>query len=215
MSNDRWDGQERGRPVVVGVAGGSASGKTAVVRELVRLVGEERTAVVAHDAYYRDLSHLPLAERRRVNVDHPDSLETDLLLTHLNALLAGQPVEVPIYDYTLHVRREERVRVEPNRVVVVEGILVLAEERLRSLMDLKVYVHVEEEERLSRRLRRDVEKRGRTPESVREDHVRRVQPMHDEFVAPSRLHADVVVEEGGYNHIAIAALVRRIRGMVE
>lgn len=195
-------------PLVVGIAGGSASGKTAVVRELAGIVGREATAVVPHDAYYRDLSHLPLEERRRVNVDHPSSVETELLLEHLDVLVRGWPVEIPVYDYSMHVRRSERVRVDPAPLVVVEGILVLAEARLRRRMDLRVFVDVEEEERLARRLRRDVLMRGRTPEGVREDHERRVEPMHRQFVAPSRAFADVVIPEGGRNGPAIESLAQ-------
>jgi len=197
-------------PFVVGIAGGSASGKTAVVRELVGLVGRDATAVVPHDAYYRDLSHLPLEERRQVNVDHPGSLETELLLEHLDVLVSGRPVEIPVYDYSAHVRRAERVRVDPAPLVVVEGILVLAEARLRGRMDLRVFVDVEEEERLARRVSRDVLVRGRTPEAVREDHERRVEPMHRQFVAPSRAFADVVIVGGGRNRPAIEALAHRV-----
>ncbi|MDX1494926.1 MAG: uridine kinase [Longimicrobiales bacterium] len=203
------------RPVVVGIAGGSASGKTAVARKVVGTLGAERTALVPHDAYYRDLSHLPLEERRRVNVDHPDSLETALLVEHLDLLLAGQPVEIPCYDYSSHVRLPERRRVEPAPVVVVEGILVLADEELRRRMDLSVFVDVPEEERLARRLRRDVEERGRTPESVREDHEWRVQPMHREFVGPSRAWADIVVEQGGRNQEAILRIARRVEALLQ
>ncbi len=197
--------------LVVGIAGGSASGKTAVTRSIVTALGDVETAIVPHDAYYRDLRHLPLPERRQVNVDHPDSLETDLLVQDLHRLLAGDPVAIPLYDYATHLRLDERRVIEPAPVVIVEGILVLALERLRRLMDLKVYVHVPETERLARRLARDVERRGRTAESVRADHEWRVQPMHREFVAPSRAYADVVIEEGGRNADAIDRLVAQIR----
>lgn len=202
-------------PVVVGVAGGSASGKSAVVREVVRILGAGVTAVVHHDAYYRDLSHLALPDRKRVNVDHPDALETDLLASHLGKLLAGEPIEVPVYDFRTHTRSRERVAVEPAPVLIVEGILVLAEEGLRRLLDLKAYVHVDERERLQRRLVRDVRLRGRSPESVRADHLERVQPMHELFVEPSRAWADVVIREGARNREAIAELVRRIEAMLE
>ncbi|NNF13147.1 MAG: uridine kinase [Gemmatimonadetes bacterium] len=197
--------------LVVGIAGGSASGKTAVARRVVSALGEEDTTIVPHDAYYRDLSHLPLEERRRVNVDHPDSLETDLMVEDLHQLIGGDPVALPVYDYSTHVRLDDRRIVEPAPVLIIEGILVLALEGLRRLMDLKVYVHVPEAERLARRLARDVERRGRTPESVRTDHEWRVQPMHREFVGPSRDHADVVIEEGGHNAGAIDRLVAEIR----
>lgn len=206
--------RQHSRPVVVGIAGGSASGKSAVAREVVRALREDRTVIVPHDAYYRDLSHMPLAERRRINVDHPDSLETDLLVEHLDALVGGRVIEMPIYDYATHVRLEERRPVAPAPVIVVEGILVLAEEPLRRRMDLKVYVDVSEEERLARRLKRDVETRGRTPESVHEDHERRVQPMHRAFVAPSRDVADIIVEGGGQNREAIERVVDRVESLL-
>lgn len=201
------------RVVVLGVAGGSASGKSTVVREVVRRLRPEAAAVLRHDAYYHDLSHLPLAQRIEVNVDHPESLETDLLATHVGALLAGSPVEVPIYDFATQTRSPDRTIVHPAPVIVVEGILVLADERLRAAMDLKVFVHVEEEERLARRLRRDTARRGRSAASVLAQHARTVQPMHDRFVEPSRAHADLVIEEGGRNEAAIEAVVRRLRAL--
>ena len=205
---------EAAPPVVVGVAGGSASGKSAVVEAVVEELGSETVAVVPHDAYYRDLSHLEMEERRRVNVDHPDSLETALLLGHLRALRTGTPVELPVYDFATHTRADRGRVLEPAPVLLVEGILVLAEARLRRLMDLKVFVHVSADERLARRLDRDVRLRGRTPDSVRADHESRVQPMHERFVEPSREWADVVIEGGGFNTGAILALARTIRGML-
>ena len=211
---NRGEGASVSRPLIVGVAGGSASGKSAVVEALTGELGPGTVTVVPHDAYYRDLSHLEMEERRRVNVDHPDSLETRLLVEHLRALQAGASVELPAYDFTTHTRGERGSPVEPAPVLVVEGILVLAEARLRRLMDLKVFVHVPADERLARRLERDVRLRGRTPDSVRADHETRVQPMHERFVEPSRRWADLVVEGGGRNTDAIEALARRILGML-
>lgn len=200
--------------MVVGVAGGSASGKSLVVQELVRRLGGESTAVVPHDAYYRDLLHLTMEERRRVNVDHPDSLETDLLVEHLELLLEGRPIEMPVYDFVTHVREPSPLVVHPAPVVIVEGILVLAEEALRRRMDVKVFVDVPEEVRVERRLRRDVRLRGRTPESVRSDHETRVQPMHARFIEPSREFADVTIAGGGHNLRAIRELVARLEAML-
>ena len=209
------DASSDARPrVVLGVAGGSASGKSEVVREVVRLLGEERVSVIPHDAYYHDLSHLEMRERRRVNVDHPDSLETDLLLRHLRELVSGRPVELPVYDFATHTRRPRGRTVRPAPVLVVEGILVLAEVRLRALMDLKIFVDVDEEERLARRLDRDVRLRGRSSGSVRADHASRVQPMHERFVEPSRRWADMIIEEGGFNRRALDALAARVRRML-
>ncbi len=204
----------QGTPVVVGIGGGSASGKTAVARAVVTDLGRHRAVLIPHDAYYRDLSHLPMDERRRVNVDHPASLETDLLVRHLDALLLGRPIEVPVYDYATHERGDDPVLVHPAAVIVVEGILALAENALRARMDLAVYVDVPEEERLRRRLRRDVETRGRTPESVRDDHDGRVQPMHRAFIEPSRQGADLVVTGGGHNDAAIAEVVHRVEQLL-
>lgn len=200
--------------VVLGVAGGSASGKSTVVREVVRRLHPEPASVLRHDAYYHDLSHLPLHERVHVNVDHPDSLETDLLVEHVQTLLRGSPVEVPVYDFASQTRSADRTVVHPAPIVVVEGILVLTDERLRAAMDLKVFVDVASEERLARRLRRDVAQRGRSVESVHAQHARTVQPMHERFVEPSRSHADLVVEEGGGNEVAIEAIVGRLRAML-
>lgn len=200
--------------VVVGVAGGSASGKSLVVQEVVRRLGTEVTTVVPHDAYYRDLSHLTMEERRRVNVDHPHSLETDLLVEHIELLLQGRSIERPVYDFAAHVRGSSPVVVHPAPVVIVEGILVLAEEALRRRMDVKVFVDVPEEVRLERRLTRDVRLRGRTPESVRRDHETRVEPMHARFVEPSREFADVTIVGGGHNLTAIRELVARVEAML-
>lgn len=206
---------ERRPSLVLGVAGGSASGKSAVVHRVTRLLGSDAVAVVPHDAYYRDLSHLTMTERRQVNVDHPDALQTDLLVEHLDRLLQGRAIERPVYDFSTHVRASSPVTVRPAPVLIVEGILVLAEEVLRKRMDLKVFVDVPERVRLERRLERDVRLRGRTPESVRHDHETRVEPMHARFVEPSREHADVVITGGGRNVEAIRKLVARIEAILE
>lgn len=207
-------GSETSPSLVLGVAGGSASGKSAVVQEVVRLLGSDTTAVIPHDAYYRDLSHLTMEERRQVNVDHPHSLETDLLVEHLELLLEGRAIERPVYDFATHVRRPSPVRVRPAPVLIVEGILVLAEDALRERMDVKVFVDVPEEVRLQRRLERDVRLRGRTPESVRRDHETRVEPMHARFVEPSRALADMTITGGGRNLEAIRELVARLEAML-
>ncbi len=202
------------RPIVIGVAGGTGSGKTTVARQILDRVGAEHIAYIPHDAYYRDLSHLPLEERVRVNFDHPDSLETELLIEHLKALRSGRPVEIPIYDFTTHTRTTQTRHVEPASVVLVEGILVFAEPRLREMFDVKLYVDTDADVRFIRRLRRDIEERGRSVESVCEQYLATVRPMHLEFVEPSKRYADVIIPEGGFNEVAIEMVAARIRGML-
>jgi len=203
------------RPVVLGVAGGSGSGKSTVVREVGRHLGEGVAAVLHHDAYYRDLAHLTAGERADVNFDHPDSLETELMAAHVGALLDGLPVRVPTYDFTTHTRTAVTEALHPSPVLILDGILVLADARLRDLMDLKVFVDTEADVRLLRRIRRDVVKRGRTADSVIAQYEATVRPMHLEFVEPSKRFADLVVPEGGYNQVAVDLVVNRIRGLLE
>ena len=202
-------------PIVIAVAGGTASGKTTVANEILRRVGAEHIACIPHDAYYRDLSHLPPSERAKVNFDHPDSLETDLLIQHVKDLRAGRAVEIPVYDFTNHTRTQRTRRVEPARVILVEGILVFVEPELRELFDVKLYVDSDADERFIRRLRRDIEKRGRTVESVCRQYLGTVRPMHLEFVEPSKRYADVIIPGGGFNEVAIEMVAARVRGMLE
>ncbi len=202
------------RPVVMGVAGGSGSGKSTVVREVCRALGEETTAILHHDAYYRDLSHLAFEERVEVNFDHPGSLETELMVEHVARLLEGASVEIPTYDFSTHTRAPDVVRLVPRPLVILDGILVLADRRLRALMDLKVFVDTDADVRLMRRLRRDVEERGRTAASVLDQYEATVRPMHLRFVEPSKRHADFVVPEGGYNRVAVDLLVRKLQALM-
>ncbi len=204
-----------GRPVVIGIAGGSGSGKTTVLRRIVEAFGPERIAVLEHDAYYRDLSHLPFEARIQVNFDHPDALETPLLRAHLEALLAGQPIEKPVYNFTTHTREPYTVRVVPRPVIIVEGILVLAEPELREMMDIKLYVDAPDDVRLIRRIRRDMQERGRSIASILEQYERTVRPMHLEFVEPSKRLADVIIPGGGYNQVAIDMVLARIAALLE
>lgn len=202
------------RPVILGVAGGSGSGKSTVVREVCRLLEEGTACVLHHDAYYRDLAHLPFEERVGVNFDHPDSLETELMVEHVHRLLAGKSVEMPTYDFSTHARTRATERRDPTPVVILDGILVLADPRLRQVMDLKVFVDTEPDLRLIRRIRRDVIKRGRTPDSVITQYEATVRPMHLEFVEPSKRYADLVVPEGGYNRVAVDLVVARLRALL-
>lgn len=201
----------RRRPVILGVAGGSGSGKSTVVRALVRSLGDDVASVIRHDWYYRDLVHLPLEQRSSVNFDHPDSLETELLVGHLRGLLAGATIQAPTYDFSTHTRGEGTVTVRPTPAIVLDGILVLAHAELREIMDLAVFVDTEPDIRLIRRLRRDTEKRGRTAESVLEQYEKTVRPMHLEFVEPSRRYADLTIHEGGFNRVAVDLVTDRMR----
>jgi uridine kinase len=203
------------RPIVIGVAGGTGSGKTTVTKQILDRVGAERIVYIPHDAYYRDLSHLPLHQRAQVNFDHPDALETQLLVEHLKTLCAGHAIEIPNYDFTTHTRTSQTHRVETATVVIVEGILVFVEPALRELFDVKLYVDTDADVRFIRRLRRDVEERGRSVESVCEQYLSTVRPMHLEFVEPSKRYADVIIPEGGFNEVAIEMIAARIRGMLE
>ncbi len=201
-------------PVVIGIAGGSGSGKTTVLRRILDAIGREHIAVLDHDAYYRDLSHLSLEARARFNFDHPDALETELMRTHLDALLDGHPIEKPVYDFTTHNRSEETVLIHPRPVVIIEGILVLAEPLLRERMDIKLFVDADDDVRLIRRIRRDLMERGRTIESVLDQYERTVRPMHLEFVEPSKRQADVIIPRGGQNVVAIEMVLARIASLL-
>ena len=202
------------KPIVIGVAGGTGSGKTTVAEKILHRVGAEHVAYIPHDAYYRELGHLPPEERARVNFDHPDSLETSLLIEHLRALREGQAVEIPIYDFTKHMRTKETRRVEPAPVILVEGILIFVEPELRAALDVKLYVDTDADVRFIRRLRRDIQERGRSVESVCEQYLSTVRPMHQEFVEPSKRYADVIIPEGGFNEVAIEMVAARLRGML-
>jgi uridine kinase len=202
-------------PVVVGVAGGTGSGKTTVAREILRRAGTDQISLIQHDAYYKDLSDLPPAQRAMQNFDHPDALDNGLLIAHLKELKAERAVEIPVYDFTTHTRTAETVRVGPHRVILVEGILLFADEALRQLMDVKIYVDTDSDIRFIRRLQRDIAERGRTMESVIRQYLATVRPMHQEFVEPSKRYADVVIPEGGFNEVAIEMIAARIRALLE
>ena len=200
--------------VTVGVAGGTGSGKTTLVEALMERIGVERIALLPHDVYYRDLGHLPLEERAQVNFDHPASLETELLVSHLRQLQAGKPIAMPQYDFVTHTRRRQRVMVQPRPVILVEGILILVDHALRELFDIKLYVDTDADVRFIRRLQRDIEERGRMVQSVIEQYLATVRPMHLEFVEPSKRYADFIIPEGGLNVVALDMIVARIEAMV-
>ena len=198
---------------VIGVAGGSGSGKTTVVRRIVDSLGSEHVTLLDHDRYYRDRNDLRLEERAALNYDHPDSLETDLLVRHVRELRAGREVQVPRYDFTRHARLSETESFQPRRALIVEGILVFTDAALRELMDIKVFVDTDSDTRFIRRLRRDVAERGRTMESVIDQYQSTVKPMHLEFVEPSKRYADVIIPLGGHNTVAVDLLLTMLRSV--
>jgi uridine kinase len=196
--------------LVIGVAGGTGSGKTTVARKLVDALPSGLATIIEHDSYYRDRSDLIPQERSALNYDHPDALESDLLAGHLRQLRAGSTVEVPIYDFRTHTRRRDTRCVAPTAVIVVEGILTLAQAAVRDQLDIKIFVDTDADIRVFRRIRRDLEDRGRTFASVREQYYRTVRPMHNQFVEPSKRWADLIIPEGGDNHVALEILVARL-----
>ena len=201
------------QPLVIGVAGGSGSGKTTVVRRIVESIGEGQVTVLEHDRYYRDRNDLRLEERAALNYDHPDSLETDLLVRHVTDLREGRGVDVPVYDFARYARKLATESVAPGKAVIVEGILIFSDATLRALMDVKVFVDADDDTRFIRRLQRDITNRGRTVNSVIEQYLGTVKPMHLEFVEPSKRYADVIIPLGGHNTVAIDMLLTLIRSL--
>ena len=201
-------------PLVIGIAGGSGSGKTTVAQAILQRVGPERISFLQHDAYYKDLSGLPPAQRIEVNFDHPNSLDSELLTQHIRDLRDGNPIEVPIYDFSHHSRTTKTYTVQARGVILVEGILIFAEPALRNLFDVKIYVDTDSDLRFIRRLQRDILERGRTTESVIKQYLNTVRPMHLEFVEPSKRYADIIIPEGGFNTAALDMVVARIESML-
>lgn len=201
-------------PVIIGIAGGTGSGKTTVARAIYDRVGSDRIEWIAHDSYYRNFDALSPEERAKINFDHPDSLESELLMRHLDALCKGSSVDVPVYDFATHSRKAETLRVEPRRVIIVEGILVLAEPELRKRIDIKLFVDTPADIRFVRRLMRDIESRGRSLPSVVQQYLNTVRPMHEEFVEPSKRYADLIIPEGGENQVAIDAIIARVERLL-
>jgi uridine kinase len=206
---------ERLTPLVIGIAGGSGSGKTTVAQIILQRVGPDRISFLQHDAYYKDLSGLPPIQRAEVNFDHPNSLENELLIKHILLLKKGRAVEVPIYDFSTHRRTNRTYTVQPRSVILVEGILIFAESTLRELFDVKIFVDTDADLRLIRRLQRDIAERGRTTESVIKQYMSTVRPMHLDFVEPSKRYADVIIPEGGFNAAALDMVVARIETMLQ
>lgn len=201
--------------LVIGIAGGTGSGKTTIANFILERVGPEKICFLPHDAYYKDLSHLPREERDRINFDHPSSLETSLLIKHIQNLKAGKVIQLPSYDFRTHTRNKETTPIEPQPIILIEGILILAEPELRKLFDVRIFVDTDADIRFIRRLQRDINERGRTTQSVIHQYLDTVRPMHLEFVEPSKRYASVIIPEGGYNTVALDLIVARIESMLE
>jgi uridine kinase len=206
---------QRLTPLVIGIAGGSGSGKTTVAQTILQRVGPDRISFLQHDAYYKDLSGLPPTQRVEINFDHPNSLENELLISHIQQLKKGKAVEVPIYDFSTHSRTDRTFTVKPRSVILIEGILIFAEATLRDLFDVKIFVDTDSDLRFIRRLQRDITERGRTTESVVKQYLSTVRPMHMDFVEPSKRYADVIIPEGGFNTAALDMVVASIETKLE
>lgn len=202
------------RSLVIGICGGTGSGKTTIASRIIQALSHDSVQILQQDHYYKDLPHLPLDARARQNFDHPDSIDMALLIEHVRRLREGQAIERPVYDFTQHRRLPQTVRLEPRPALIVEGILLFEKPELRNQMDIKIYVDTDADIRFIRRLRRDIKERGRTVDSVIEQYLATVRPMHLEFVEPSKRHADVIIPEGGHNEVGIDLVIQKIRSLV-
>lgn len=203
------------RPIVIGIAGGSGSGKTSVTKAIFEEFQNQSILILQQDFYYKDQTNVPFEERLLTNYDHPLAFDNDLMIQHINTLLEYKPIKKPVYDYKLHTRSNDIIPVEPQDVIIVEGILILEDERIRDLMDIKIFVDTDADIRILRRLTRDIQERGRTLESVIDQYLTVVRPMHNQFVEPTKRYADIIIPEGGQNHVAIDIMTTKIKSILE
>jgi uridine kinase len=201
-------------PLVIGLCGGTGSGKTTIAEEILRRIGNHRAVIVHQDSYYLDNTHLPVTERAQINYDHPDAFDWDLLIGQVKQLIAGRAIQKPIYNFHTHNRMPQTETVEPQELIIIEGILIFEYPELRNVMDIKIYVDTDADVRIIRRLQRDIQERGRAIESVIDQYLSTVRPMHLEFVEPSKRYADVIIPEGGHNKIAIEMIISRINSQL-
>ncbi len=201
--------------MIIGICGGTGSGKTTVARRILENVSDEQVVFFQQDSYYRNLEDMPIELRHQINFDHPDALDNELFINHIKALRAGEAIKMPVYDFSIHTRKAETVHVEPKPIMIIEGILIFVDAALRSLMDIKIFVDTNDDLRFIRRLQRDVNERGRTVESVIKQYLETVRPMHEQFVEPSKRHADVIIPEGGYNEVGIDLISGKIRAQLQ
>ena len=200
--------------ILIGIAGGTGTGKTTVAKAITSEFGEREVTLIEQDAFYQDLSHLPLEEREKVNFDHPDAVDFNLMREKIKSLLQGNAIDIPIYDYATHTRTDEFRHIEPHHIIVIEGILSLVDDSLRELMDIKLYIETADDIRIIRRIHRDINERGRTLESVIEQYYHTVRPMHIQFVEPTKRYADIIIPEGGYNKVAIDIIRTKIMSLI-
>lgn len=203
------------KPILIGITGGTGSGKSTIADALYSNFSSDRITMIQQDMYYKDQSHLSPEERVKTNYDHPLAFDNDLLVEHLQKLIKGESIEKPRYDFTVHNRAKDTTTVEPREIIIVEGILILEDERIRDLLDIKVYVDTDADIRILRRLVRDIDERGRTVESVIEQYLTMVRPMHMEFTEPTKRYADIIIPEGGHNYVAIDILMAKIRDILK
>lgn len=202
------------KPIVIGITGGTGSGKSTIAREIYESFNEKNITMIEQDSYYKDQSNLEPEERVKTNYDHPKAFDNDLLIEHIKSLVAGESIEKPIYDFSIHNRVKETITVEPNQIIIVEGILIFENEKLRDLMDIKIFVDTDADVRIVRRIVRDINERGRTLESVINQYLTMVRPMHLQFTEPSKRYADLIIPEGGGNKVAIDLLVAKIKEII-
>lgn len=199
------------KPILIGITGGTGSGKSTVAQEMYKGLPEEQICIIEQDSYYKDQSHLSFEERVKTNYDHPDAFDTELLLKHLKMLLEGKAIDKPIYDFGIHNRKKETIKVEPKDIIILEGILILAEPEIRNLLDIKIFVDTDADVRIIRRIQRDIKERKRTLESVIDQYMGVVRPMHLQFVEPTKRYADIIIPEGGYNKVAIDIMIAKVK----
>ncbi len=202
------------KPIFIGISGGSGSGKTTIVNRIYSEVPEKSICIIEHDAYYRDQSELTYEQRCKTNYDHPFAFDTDLFVEHIKRLKDGETIEKPIYDYEIHNRKEEKVIVDPKEIIIVEGLLVFYEERIRELLDIKIFVDTDADIRIMRRIMRDMKERGRTLDSIMAQYINTVRPAHEQFIEPSKKYADIIVTEGGNNLVAVDLMVTKIKSLL-
>lgn len=203
------------RPILIGITGGTGSGKSTVAKEIYSSIEETNVTVIQQDSYYRDQSHLTFEERKKTNYDHPFAFDNELLIKHLNKLLEGLPIEKPIYDFEKHNRKKETITVWPREIIILEGLLILNDEKIRELLDIKIFVDTDSDVRVIRRINRDIKERGRSLDSVIEQYMNTVRPAHMQFVEPSKKYADIIIPEGGYNKVAIDIMVTKIKSIID
>jgi len=202
------------KPIFIGISGGSGSGKTTIVNKIYSEVPEKSICIIEHDAYYKDQSELTYKQRCKTNYDHPFAFDTDLFVEHIKNLKNGETIEKPIYDYEIHNRKKEKIIVEPKEIIIVEGLLVFYEEKIRELLDIKIFVDTDADIRIMRRIMRDMEERGRTLDSIISQYINTVRPAHEQFIEPSKKYADIIVTEGGNNLVAVDLMVTKIKSLL-